>query len=124
MVKSMRQTAPIQSMRWHNVCVRVRGDGSGPPKLLLKDICGAALPGDMVALLGPSGEPVQHHVHACCGHCIDSADWGTLGGNPPFPCEALGSHWSTVGGLHATEHAALEDCWCEALMRACRTLQV
>jgi hypothetical protein len=53
--KSMRRTVPVRSMQWHNVCVRVRGDGSGPPKTLLKNICGAALPGDMVALMGPSG---------------------------------------------------------------------
>ena len=66
--KSMRRTAPVRSMQWHNVCVRVRGDGSGPPKTLLKNICGAALPGDMVALMGPSGEPaLSVSCHAAAG---------------------------------------------------------
>ena len=44
------------------MCVRVRGDGDGPAKLLLKNIAGLAVPGDMVALLGPSGESSCHPV--------------------------------------------------------------
>ena len=56
LVSQIRRTAPVTSMAWHQVSVRVRGEADGPPKLLLKNISGLAVPGDMVALLGPSGE--------------------------------------------------------------------
>lgn len=95
----MRKTVPIQSMRWHNVCVRVRGDGSGPPKLLLKDICGAALPGDMVALLGPSGEP---DIHPCMAGAEILCRLGFLCATPLF-CERPSTVPSSLVG-HLQQH--------------------
>jgi len=49
----------VTSYQWSNVGVTVRDKGTGKPKKLLQGCAGAVLPGDLVALIGPSGTGLQ-----------------------------------------------------------------
>lgn len=45
----------VGSYQWSGVGVTVRDKNTGKPKRLLQGCAGTALPGDLVALIGPSG---------------------------------------------------------------------
>lgn len=51
------QTEPLQGLHFSSVCVDVAD------KRILWDVTGHSLPGRVLAIMGPSGEPV---VGACC----------------------------------------------------------
>ncbi len=68
----------VGSYQWSGVGVTVRDKSTGKPKKLLQGCAGTALPGDLVALIGPSGTQKQAaslflalpdcmhwHIHHC-----------------------------------------------------------
>ena len=64
----------MKSFAWQNIGVRVRDKATGADKQLVQGCCGRTKPGDLIALVGPSGDdlsqqeriPWLRHVPAIC----------------------------------------------------------
>jgi hypothetical protein len=60
------QRAREYSLIWRDVKLEVGGSVPGQPvKVILRGVSGAALPGDLVALVGPSGDPPVPATFLC-----------------------------------------------------------
>ena len=57
----LTQSFPVSSLQWSAIALTVKDQRTGSAKRLLQGCAGVAFPGDLVALVGPSGETLQEH---------------------------------------------------------------
>ena len=84
----LNHSFPASSLQWSGISLSVRDRHTGNKKRLLQGCCGVAFPGDLVALVGPSGACCTNPVTAApgCTHACMHAAMQAASSSTPALC--------------------------------------